>query len=77
MDFDNLMHYDLTTGLYMFIPFLILLFWHWPYSLHNVIQGVNEIKIHSNETVSEVICESNVKFVTYVKQKTWPKGRTI
>ena len=34
MNFDNLIHYDLLTGLYRFIPFLlILLFWHWPYTL--------------------------------------------
>ena len=62
MNFDNLMHYDLMTGLYRFIPsLLIFLFWHWPCSLHCVIQCVKEFRIHSVEKVSEVSPKSNVK----------------
>ena len=39
MNFDNLARYDLMTGFHRFIPFLlILLFWHWQYSLDCVIQ---------------------------------------
>ena len=76
MNFDNLMYYDLITGLYMFIQLLlILLSWPWPYSLQNVIQNVKEFKIHSVETVSEVSQQSSVNIVTYKKQNMWSKGR--
>ena len=45
---SNLMQYDLINGLYRFILFLlILLFWHWPNSLHCIIQCVKELRIHS------------------------------
>ena len=55
MNFDNLMHNDLMTGLYRFMPFhFILLFGIWPHSLNFVIQCVKEFDIHSVETVSEV-----------------------
>ena len=58
MNFDNLMHYDLMTGLYRFIPFLlILLFWLWLYSLHCLNQCVDKFKIQAVETVSEVKSE--------------------
>ena len=63
------------TGLYIFISFLISLFWLWPYSLRYVTQYVNKIKLHSVETVSEVRQNSSVKSVTYVKQRTWSKGK--
>ena len=32
-------------------------------------------RIHSVETVREVSQKSNVKIVTYVKRKTWSKGK--
>ena len=68
MNFDNLILNDLMTGLYRFIPsLLILLFWIWPYSQYCVIQCKKEFKIHSVEIVSEVSQMSNVKTVTYVK----------
>ena len=75
MNFDNLMHYELMTGLYMLILFLILLFWRWPYSLHCVIQYVKEFKIHWAETVIEVSQKLNVKIVTYLKRKTGSKDK--
>ena len=68
MNFDNLMHYDLMTGLFMFIPFLLILIF-WPYSLHYAIQYVDQFNIHSVETASEVSQKSSVKIVTYVKTK--------
>ena len=36
---------------------------------------MEEIKVHSVETVSEVSQKSNVKIVTHVKRKTWSKGQ--
>ena len=79
MNFDNLMLYDLMTGLYRFIPFLlILLVLHWLYSPHYVIQYVKEFKIDLVETVSQ---KSSVKIVTYVKrsrdQKVKRKGERL
>ena len=68
MTFDNLMYYDLMTGLHMFMAFLILLFWLWPHSLHYVFQWKQEFKIHSAETVGEVSQKSNVKIVNYEKR---------
>ena len=74
MNFDNIFLYDLITGFHRFIlSFLILLFSLWPYSLYCVIQSMRELKIHSVET--EVSQKSNVKVVTYVKRKTWSKGK--
>ena len=71
MRFDNLINYDIMTGLlYVFISFLlILIFRFWRYSLHYVIQYVKEFKIHSVETKREVSQKSSVEIVTYVKQK--------
>ena len=70
MNFDNLIQKDLMIGLYRFIPvLLILLFWHWPYSLNYVIQCLKEFKIQSVEPVIEVSPKTNLKIVTYVKQK--------
>ena len=57
MNFDNLILYDLMTGLYMIIPFLsILFFWLWLYSLHCIIQCVkkNPITWNSEWVKSEV-----------------------
>ena len=72
------MHDDLMTGLYIFIPFLlILLFWLWPYLLHYVIQCVQELKIHSIETVSEVSQNSSMKIVVYGKRKRDHKVKRI
>ena len=71
MNFDNVIVKDLMPGLYRFTPsLLILLFWHWPYSLYCVIQCIKEIKIHSVETKSELSQKSSVKVV---KRKTWSK----
>ena len=44
MNFDNLKHHDLMTGLYVY-PI-----WLWTYSLDCVIQCEKEFKIHSVET---------------------------
>ena len=68
-DFDILIQKDLMTGLNWFIPFLlILLFWHWTYSLNYVIQCLKEFQLHSDETLSEVSQKSKLKTVIYVKQ---------
>ena len=68
MNFDNLILNDLMTGLYQFIPALLIsFFWHWQYSLHCVNQWVQEFKIHSVDTVSELSQKPNVKILTYVK----------
>ena len=79
MNFDNLMHYDLIlmTQYTMLFDLLILLFWLWTYSLQCVIQSVKEFKIHTVETVSQESQKSNAKFVTYVKRKSWSKGKLI
>ena len=54
MNFDDLMHYDLMTGIFRFIPFLlILIFWHGTYSL----QCVKELR-NSEWGKSEVKRES-------------------
>ena len=71
------MHYDLMTGSHRFITSLsimILLFWHWTYSKHCVIQCVKEFRIHSVETLSEVSRKPNV---TYVKWKRDQKVKRI
>ena len=70
MNFDNLIYYDLMTGLYRLIRFLlILIFRLWPYSPHYVIQYVEEFKNHSVETVSEISQKSNVEVVNLGKTK--------
>ena len=69
MNFDNLMHYDLMTRLYVYPVSFILLFRLWPYSLHFIIQRAKEFEIHSVETVSEVNRKSSVTIVTMWNEK--------
>ena len=67
MRFDNLMHYDLMTGLYIFIFSFDFPLLTWTvFTLHYVIQYVKEFKINALETVSEVSQKSSVKIVTHV-----------
>ena len=78
MNFDNLILYDLMTGLYRFILnflLLILLLRHSQYLPYYVIEFVKEFKIHSVEAVRKVGQKSNVKFMTYVKPKTQSKNK--
>ena len=67
------MHNDLTTGFYIFIPFLLTQ----AYSLQYVIPWSQEFKIHSVGTVSEVSQKSIAKIFTYVEQKKWSKVKAI
>ena len=70
MNFDNLILNDLMTGLYCFIPsLLILIFCLWQYSLYCVIECVKEFKTHSVETVSEASQNSNGKSDEKLDQK--------
>ena len=76
MNFDNLMNSDLMTGIYIIIPYiLILLFWLWPYLLNYVFHCLEEFKIHSVEKVSEVSQKSKVETVANVKRRTSSKGK--
>ena len=71
MEFNNLMHYNLMTGLYTVYPVAFdfaLLTLTVSTTLQNSIR--EPFKIPSVETVSDVSHESNVKNVTYVKLKT-------
>ena len=72
MNFDNLMPYDLMTGLCRFIPFLdfdfALLTLTVFTTLRNSMREKN--RIHSVQTASELRQKSNVKFVIYVIRKT-------
>ena len=78
MNFDNLILNGLLTGLQRFIQILLNLnFWFWQFSPQCVIECVKEFKIHSVETLIEVSRKSNVKIVTYVKQKSDQKVKRI
>ena len=70
MNFDNLMHYELMTGLYRLITFpWISLIWLWQYSLQYLIRWMEELNIHSFQTVRDKwVNEPNATIVTYEKK---------
>ena len=65
MNFDNLIHYELMSGLYRLSRFFRFYYFDIDRIAQFKVQCMKELKIHSVETVSEVSQESNLRTVTY------------